>query len=185
MTNERGNAYNLTTFHGTLDLCTLDTQAVQAEIINYTLQEGPVKLQAASFGATSKQTVSSAIRTKIKEKILPLASASICHTMFTKLCSGYSNQPHTACEHIRQVHNDKDDNAVSSSVQAYYQQLLNVSRPFSSQREYPVSVCARFISLDPRLPTGFCHNFPNHSVVQPLDAAHQQKVLQEISRQLS
>ena len=53
MINERGNAYNLTAFHGTLDLCTLDTQAVQAKIINYTLQEGPVKLQATSFGATS------------------------------------------------------------------------------------------------------------------------------------
>ncbi len=80
--------------------------------------------------------------------------------MFTKLCPGYSNQPHAALEHIRQVHTDKDGNAVSSSIQAYYQQLMNASRPFSSQREYPVSVCARFINgLDPRLLTGFRRKF--------------------------
>jgi hypothetical protein len=101
--------------------------------------------------------------------------------MFTKLCLGYSNQPHAALEHIRQVHTDMDGNAVSSSVEAYYQQLMNASRPFSSQREYPISVCAHFInSLDPRLLTGFRCNFPNHSIVQPLDAAHHWKVLQEI-----
>jgi hypothetical protein len=101
--------------------------------------------------------------------------------MFTELCPGYSNQPHAALEHIRQVHNDKDGNPVSSSVQAYYQQLLNASRPFTSQREYPVSVCSRFVSgLDPRLLTAFRRNFPKHSDVQPLDAAHQRKVLQEM-----
>ncbi len=62
--------------------------------------------------------------------------------MCTELCSGYSNQPHAALEHIRQVHTDKDGNAVSSLVQAYYQQLMNASRPFSSQQEYPISMCA-------------------------------------------
>ncbi len=101
--------------------------------------------------------------------------------MFTKLCPGYSNQPHAGLEHIHQVHTDKDGNAVSSSVQAYYQQLMNASCPFSSQREYPVSVCARFINgIDPHLLTGFHRNFPNHSVVQPLNAVHQRKVLQEM-----
>ncbi len=58
---------------------------------------------------------------------------------------------------------------------------MNASHPFLSQREYPVSVCARFINgLDPRLLTGFRRNFPDHSVIQPLDAAHQRKVLQEM-----
>jgi len=70
---------------------------------------------------------------------------------------------------------------VSSSIQAYYQQLLNASRPFTSQREYPVSVCSRFVSgLDPCLLTAFRRNFPKHSDVQPLNAAHQRKVLQEM-----
>ena len=61
MTNGVGNAYNLTTFHGTSDLITLDAQGVQREITNFTLQDGPVELQAASFGATSARTDSSAI----------------------------------------------------------------------------------------------------------------------------
>jgi hypothetical protein len=181
MMNGVGTAYNLTTFHGTSELRTLDAQGVQLEITDFTLQDCPVELQAASFGATSAQTDSSAIRTEIQEKILRLASSSICHTMFTELCPGYSNQPHTALEYIRQVHNDKDGNPVSNSVQAYYQQLLNASRPFTSQREYPVRVCSRFVSgLDPRILTAFLCNFPKHSDVQPLDAAHQRKVLQEM-----
>ena len=101
--------------------------------------------------------------------------------MFTELCPGYSNQPHAVLEPIRQVHNDKDGNPVSSSVQAYYQQLLNASCPFTSQRAYPVSVCSRFVSgLDPHLLTAFCRNFLKHSDIQPLDAAHQRKVLQEM-----
>jgi hypothetical protein len=176
MTNERGNVYNPTTFHGTSDLCTLDTQAVQAKIINYTLQEGQVELQAASFGATSARTVSSAIQIEIQEKILCLASASICHTMFTALCPGYSNQPHAVCEHNHQVHNDKDSNAVSTLVQAYYQQLLNASHPFSSQWEYPVSVC-----LDLSVVLTFVFSLAFVATFQIIVyAAHQQKVLQEM-----
>ena len=181
LTNGAGTAYNLTTFHGTADLRTLSSPEVQAQILNYTLQDGPVELQAASFGATGARTESFAIKTEIQEKILRLAFASICQTMFTELCPGYSIQPHAALDHIRQVHTDRDGNPVSSSVQAYYQQLMSASRPFSSQREYPVSVCARFIDgLDPRLLTGFRRNYPNHSVVQSLNAAHQRKVLQEM-----
>jgi len=107
MTNGVGNTYNLTTFHGMLELRTLDAQGVQHEITDVTLKDGPFELQAASFGATSARTDSSAIRTETQEKILRLASSSICHTMFTELCPGYSNQPHAALEHIRQVHNDR------------------------------------------------------------------------------
>ena len=119
MTNGAGNAYNLTMFHGTADLRILTSKEIQVEILNCTLQDGPVELQAASFGATSARTDSFAIRTNIREKILCLASASICQMMFTELCPGYSNQSHDALDYIRQLHNDKDGNAVSSSVQAY------------------------------------------------------------------
>jgi hypothetical protein len=134
LTNGAGSTYNLTTFHGTADLRTLTSQEIQAEILDFTLQDGPVELQAASFGATSARTDSFAIRVDIQEKILRLAAASICQMMFTELCPGYSNQPHAALDHIRQVHNDKDGNAVSSLVQAYYQQLMSASCPFLSQR---------------------------------------------------
>ena len=58
---------------------------------------------------------------------------------------------------------------------------MSASRPFLSQREYPVSICACAIDgLDPCLLTGFRRNFQNHSVVQPLSTAHQRKVLQEM-----
>ena len=44
-----------------------------------------------------------------------------------------------------------------------------------------ISMCACFIDgLDHCHLTGFCPNFPNHSVVQSLNAGHQQKVLQEM-----
>jgi hypothetical protein len=181
MTNGAGTAYTLTTFHGARDLRILNPAQIKADILDHTLQDGPVELQAASFGVTSARTDSFSIQNEIQEKILRLAVAYICQMMFTKLCPGYSNQPHAALEHIRQVHADKDGNAVSSLVQAYYQQLMNASRPFLSQQEYPVSMCACFINgLNPRLLTGFRRNFLDHSVVRPLDAAHQRKVLQEM-----
>jgi len=130
--NGAGSTYNLMTFHGTADLRTLTSQKIQAEILDYSLQDGPVELQATSFGATSARTDSFAIRADIQEKILRLAAVPICQMMFTELCPGYSNQPHAALDHISRVHSDKDGNAVSSSVQAYYQQLMSASRPFSS-----------------------------------------------------
>ena len=56
MTNEAGNAYTLTTFHGMGDLRTLTPEEIKADILDHTLQDSPVELQAASFGATSAQT---------------------------------------------------------------------------------------------------------------------------------
>ena len=53
MTNGADNAYTLTTYHGVGDLRTLSPQEIKADILDYTLQDGPVELQAASFGATS------------------------------------------------------------------------------------------------------------------------------------
>ena len=174
MTNGAGAAYNLTTFHGTADLRTLTEEQVWAEILDITLQDGPVELQPASFGVTSARTDSLALRAEIESKILRLAYKTICNTLFIELCPGYSNQPHAALDHIRQVHSDRDGNSVVSSVQSFYQQLMSASRPFSSQRDYPVSGCARFQDgLDPRLITGFRRLFPQHNTVQSLNAAHQ------------
>jgi hypothetical protein len=139
MTNGVGNAYNLTTFHGTSDLITLDAQGVQREITNFTLQDGPVELQAASFGATSARTDSSAIRTEIQEKILRLASSSICHTMFTELCPGYSNQPHAALEHIRQVHNSVQFG--SSVLSTTIKRITSIHKPTGVSRQRVFSLC--------------------------------------------
>jgi hypothetical protein len=66
-------------------------------------------------------------------RIVRLASATFWHTMFLELCPGYSMQPHTAINHIRQVYTDRDGNQVVSTVQAYFQQLMGAARPFSGQ----------------------------------------------------
>ena len=51
--------------------------------------------------------------------------------------------------------------------------------PFSSQRDFPVSLCARFQDgLDICLQTNYRRYFPQHSVVQLLNATHQRKTLQ-------
>ncbi len=56
---------------------------------------------------------------------------------------------------------------------------MGAARPFSSQRNFPVSMCAWFQEgLDSRLQTGFCWYFPQHSIVQSLNATHQRKTLQ-------
>jgi hypothetical protein len=81
MTNNRGSAYTLTTFLSTADLRTLTPQQIQAKILDHTLQDGPVKLQPASFGTTSARTNPLTIRDKIQGKILCLAYRSICQTL--------------------------------------------------------------------------------------------------------
>ena len=64
-------------------------------------------------------------------------------------------------------------------VQAYFQQLMGAACPFSSQQDFPVSLCARFQDgLDICLQTNYHRYFPQHSVVQLLNAAHQRKTLQ-------
>ena len=174
-----GNAYNLLTFHGPADLRTMSTADVQALILDVTLQDGPVDLQPSKFNLTSARTDSTEMRSDNESRIVRLASPTVLHTMFLELCPGYSMQPHAAIDHIRQVHTDRDGNHVVSTVQAYFQQLMGAARPFSGQRDFPVSLCARFQDgLDPRLQTSYRRYFPQHSVVQPLNAAHQRKTLQ-------
>jgi hypothetical protein len=119
------------------------------------------------------------LKADIDQKILKLACPTICATLFTELCPGYSSQPHAALEHIRQVHLDSSGTQVVSTVQAYYQQIMSAARPFYSQRDFPVSVCQKFMDgLDIRLQVGFCRNFPEHSVIQSLEGSHQRRTLQ-------
>jgi hypothetical protein len=175
-----GSAYNLLTFHGPADLRTMTTADVQALILDVTLQDGPVDLQPSKFNLTSAtRTDSTEMRSDNESRIVRLASPTVLHTMFLELCPGYSMQPHAAIDHIRQVHTDCEGNQVVSTVQAYFQQLMGAARPFSGQRDFPVSLCSRFQDgLDPRLQTSYRRYFPQHSVVQSLNAAHQRKTLQ-------
>jgi hypothetical protein len=180
-TNGVGNAYILMTFLGPDNLRTLSPAKVKEQLLDKMLQDGPVELMPASFGLTTAQTSSTGLRTEIDQKILRLVFCTVCHTLFLELCPGYSTQPHAVLDHICQVHMDREGNQVVSSVQSYFQQLMSAARPFTNQRDFPISVCAKFMEgLDSPLLTGFRHLFPQHSVVQSLNATHQQKVLQEI-----
>ncbi len=181
MTNGNNVAYNLMTFHGAADLRTLSPADVKTQILDATLQDGPVELQPVSFGLTNARTDGKLLRAEINEKILRLAFRMVCHTLFLELCPGYSSQPHAALDHIRRVHTDREGNQVVSSVQSYFQQLMSTARPFTNQRDFPIIVCSKFMEgLDNHLVTGFRRNFPSHSVVQPLNATHQWKTLQEM-----
>jgi hypothetical protein len=100
MTDGNGNAFNLLTFHGPSDICTMSTTEVQAQLLDVTFQDGPVDLQPARFNLSSARTDSSKMRSDIEGMILRLASATVWNTMFLELCPGYSMQPHAAIEHI-------------------------------------------------------------------------------------
>jgi hypothetical protein len=179
MTDGNCNAYNLLTFHGPADMRMMSSMVVQAQLLDITFQDGPVDLQPSKLNLSSARTDSTKIRSDIEGKILHLTSVTVWNTMFLKLCPGYSMQPHAAIDHIRQVHTDRDRNQVVSMVQAYFQQLMGAACPFSSQRDFPVSLCACFQEgLDIRLQTGYRRYFPQHSIVQLLNTIHQRKTLQ-------
>jgi hypothetical protein len=56
---------------------------------------------------------------------------------------------------------------------------MGAAWPFSSHQEFSVSVCASFQDgLDPCLQTGYHRSFPQHSIIQLLNATHQRKTLQ-------
>jgi hypothetical protein len=104
MVNGTGGGYNLVMYHGADNLHTLQREEVQATILNQTLQDGPYDLQPASFNLTMARTDGTLLQSEIEGKILRLAYLTICNTLFLELCPGYSNQPHTALDHICQVH---------------------------------------------------------------------------------
>jgi hypothetical protein len=56
MLNEQNTAYNLLTFHGASDICTLSTTDFQTQILNVTLQDDPVNFQPAWFNLSTART---------------------------------------------------------------------------------------------------------------------------------
>ena len=104
---------------------------VKTTILKITLQEGPVDLQPAGFELTSSLTNGVTLRALVDNKIMKLAYLNICRTIFTELCPDYSNQPHAALDHIKQVSFDHDGNQVVASVYAYYTRLMSAARPFT------------------------------------------------------
>ncbi len=137
------------------------------DVLAHTLQDGPIDLLCPDFNLTSAKMDSTNIKAEISSKIIRLATPSVLDSLFNQLCPGYSKEPHTALNHVRQIYNDANGNKVFSSVYNYYTQILAVSCPFIDMETLPVSVCQAFIDgIDQRLSAGFRTHFPNYSIPQ-------------------
>jgi hypothetical protein len=108
------------------------------------------------------KTDSTIIKTKIKMKVVRLATLFVINHLFNQLCPGYSKEPHTALDHIWQTYNDSNRNTVFSSVFEYFTQNLATSHPLIDQEVLPIGICQAFIDgLDSCLLAGFCTYFPD------------------------
>ncbi len=94
------------------------------------LQDGPIDPLCPDFNLTSAKIDLSAIKAAINCKIIRLATLLVLDSLFNQLCPGYSKEPHTALDHIRQTYKDTEGNTILSSVYNYYTQILAASRPF-------------------------------------------------------
>ena len=181
MATASGAAYNLTTWHGPVDLYAMTREQIRTLILEPCLQDGPIALTPNDFNLLEANVDSTKIREDIHSNILKLGYKQICHAIFGQLCPGYSDQPHAALKHIHQSAPGPNGQLVTSSVVKFYQRLMAASRPFQAQRTYPISICDRFIQhLDCRLVPSFCRLYPNHSIPHPLDAAYQHQQLSTI-----
>ena len=68
-----GQAYNLTTWQGHENLKVLSCELVKTDILEVTLQDGPLDLQPAAFGLTSARTEGTVLGSSIDSKIMKLA----------------------------------------------------------------------------------------------------------------
>jgi hypothetical protein len=179
MTNGQGSLYCLTTYLGPDDIRTMPPDVFLRDILSVTLQDGSIDLLFPKFKLTAAKTDSTIIEAKINMKVICLATPSVIDHLFNQICLGYSKEPHAAINHIRQMYNDSNGNAVFSFVFEYYIQILAAPCPFINQEVLPISICRAFMDgLDSLLLTGFRTYFLDYSKSQERTATHQRKVLQ-------
>jgi hypothetical protein len=108
-------AYNLTTFTGAADLCTLSPSEIQRNLLSEMHQDGPFDLLQPAFNLTSCQTDSSVVYgNDLKTMVVKLASDSVHEQLFSELVPGYSMEPHSVLEHIWQSY--VNDNGVTVNL---------------------------------------------------------------------
>ncbi len=95
-------------------------EQVHADILSVVQQDSPMLLGALDFNLQAANTNSNDVSLEINQKILKLAWHQICASVFAKICTGYTNQPHAALNHIKQSYVDGDGNHICISVYAYY-----------------------------------------------------------------
>jgi hypothetical protein len=166
--------YNLTSWLGAANLSTLTRAEVRMTILEPCLREGPIMLSVADFNLAEANVDAKTICDTIQAKILKLGFRQICTSIFQQLCPRYSNQPHTALEHIRQSAPGPNGQMVTASVIEYYQRMMNALRPFATKHTYVISMCDRFIQgLNDCLPQCFRRMYPAHSTIHNLFGAYQ------------
>ena len=181
MMNGNNQPYCLTTWLGDADFRAIAATHFARDVLAHTLKDKPIDLLRPDFNLTSAKMDSSNIKAEISSKIIRLASPSVLDTLFNKLCSGYSKEPHAYLNHVKHTYNDQKSNTVFSSIYNYYTQILAASCPFINIEVLPVSVCQAFINgLDNCLMPSFWTHFPNYSNSQVHAATHQRTVLQEM-----
>ena len=178
MINGGGAAYNLTTFHGDGDIKIMQPAAITAEILDHTLQDGPISLQDSDFNLNHANIDTEDIRLQIEKKILKLSSAQIIKSVFDTICPGYSEQPHAAVEHIVQSYRNAEGALVTTTVFDYYQRLMRAARPIATQQTFPISLVNKFMDgIDERLRPKFRSLYPTYSVQQDRSGRNQRKTL--------
>jgi hypothetical protein len=145
MVNGAGAHYNLTSWLGADDLSTLTCEEVCAQILEPCLCDGPITLSVADFNLAKANVDVETICDTIQAKILKLGFKQICASIFQQLIPGYSDQPHSALEHICQSAPGPDGQMVTASVIKYYQRMMNAARSFATKHTYAISVCDWFV----------------------------------------
>ena len=177
------NPHQLTKWHGAADLMTLTSDDVHTLILAPCHHDTPILLQQSDFNLLTVRTNGTEIMDTIIENIYKLAAPYVLSALFQDLCPNYSDQPHTAIEHISQVYQDTEGNTVTSTVNAYYQRFMNAAQPFASNPMFPVSICNKFIDrIDHRLLPVFHQNFPQYHVIQLLDSHTQLSTMSAIHK---
>jgi hypothetical protein len=83
---------------------------VQTDILGQVQQDAPVLLKASDFNLQTANTDGTDISHNINRKILKVAWHQICASVFTEICTGYTNQLQAALNHIKQCYINSNGN---------------------------------------------------------------------------
>jgi hypothetical protein len=151
------------------------------DILSVVQQDAPVLLQASNFNLDVANTDSTNISIEIDQKILKLAWHQICVSVFSAICTEYTNQPQAALDHIKQSYVDENVKYVCIPVFAYYQCMMSAMRPFADNATFPKSVCNALINgMDGHLLRIFKKYYTNHAILHNLSATFQRSCFCQI-----
>jgi hypothetical protein len=93
LTNGNNQAYCLTTNLGPGDLHAIAAADFKRDILAHTLQDQPVDLLSPTFNLTAARLDRSTLVSKIRFKIILIATLSALDCLFNQLCPRYSKEP--------------------------------------------------------------------------------------------